>query len=240
MMKDSYYFSHDCNARNDPRMLDVRAKFGWHGYGLYWAIIEVMREQKDYMISESSLPGIAFGFGMTFEEFIEFVDGCTDETNPDQGLFVKKDGKLYSESLLRRMMKRNHSKTLLSNNGKKGADKRWKEEPEREKKKETKKPQEQKVKYADGVSMRSVDYETLLSKYGKEAVDRMIEILDNYKLSKGKSYKDDYRAILSWVVGRYTKERDEKLKKQNYDTGTNSVEAKVAARRRLDENFLNS
>lgn len=30
----------------------------------------------------------------------------------------------------------------------------------------------------------------------------MIEILDNYKGAKGKRYKSDYRAILSWVVNR--------------------------------------
>ena len=34
----------------------------------------------------------------------------------------------------------------------------------------------------------------------------MIEILDNYKGSKGKKYRSDYRAILNWVVNRYNEE----------------------------------
>jgi hypothetical protein len=40
----------------------------------------------------------------------------------------------------------------------------------------------------------------------------MIEILDNYKGSKGRMYKDDYRAILSWVVNKFT----EDIKKPTY------------------------
>ena len=34
----------------------------------------------------------------------------------------------------------------------------------------------------------------------------MIEILNNYKGSKGKKYKSDYMAILNWVVERYNEE----------------------------------
>ena len=34
----------------------------------------------------------------------------------------------------------------------------------------------------------------------------MIEILDNYKGAKGKRYKSDYRAILTWVVDRYNED----------------------------------
>ena len=39
-----------------------------------------------------------------------------------------------------------------------------------------------------------------------KATKRMIEILDNYKGAKGKRYKSDYRAILTWVVDRYNEE----------------------------------
>jgi hypothetical protein len=52
VMKDAYYFSHDGNARNDEKLLAVRMKYGWEGYGLFWAIIEKLRESSNYILSK--------------------------------------------------------------------------------------------------------------------------------------------------------------------------------------------
>lgn len=57
-----------------------------------------------------------------------------------------------------------------------------------------------KKKYAEYVFMTEKEYNTLIERYGKEKTTLMIEKLDNYKGSKGKKYKSDYRAILTWVV----------------------------------------
>lgn len=59
---------------------------------------------------------------------------------------------------------------------------------------------EKKIKYAEFVFMTEKEYQTLVEKYGSKTTKQMIEVLDNYKGSKGKKYKSDYRAILSWVV----------------------------------------
>jgi len=40
MKKEAYYFSLDSNARDDPKILQLRMEMGWEGYGLFWAIIE--------------------------------------------------------------------------------------------------------------------------------------------------------------------------------------------------------
>jgi len=63
-----------------------------------------------------------------------------------------------------------------------------------------------KIKYAEFVSMREKDYNTLIEKHGEDTTKEMIEVLDNYKGSKGATYKNDYRAILSWVVSKVIKE----------------------------------
>ncbi len=75
-----------------------------------------------------------------------------------------------------------------------------------------------KINYAEFVNMQEKEYDKLIEKCGNEATLRLIEILDNYKGSKGADaekekiggkgaiYQDDYRAILSWVVDRYKKE----------------------------------
>lgn len=64
------------------------------------------------------------------------------------------------------------------------------------------KSKERKIEYAEFVKMTEKEYEVLLEKYGKEKVDKMIEVLDNYKGSNNKKYASDYRAILNWVVER--------------------------------------
>lgn len=40
MAKDTFYFSHDYNARNDIKIKKLISKHGFIGYGIYWALIE--------------------------------------------------------------------------------------------------------------------------------------------------------------------------------------------------------
>lgn len=64
------------------------------------------------------------------------------------------------------------------------------------------KKEEEKIHFAEFVSMTNAEYEKLVSTYGKEFADQCIEILDNYKGSSGKKYKNDYRAIKTWVIDK--------------------------------------
>lgn len=66
---------------------------------------------------------------------------------------------------------------------------------------------DKKKEYAEFVSMTEKEFDSLVEKYGKEPTNKMIEILDNYKGSKGKTYKSDYRAILNWVVEKVVTEK---------------------------------
>ena len=40
MSKDTFYFSHDYNTRNDQKIKKLISKHGYLGYGLFWAIVE--------------------------------------------------------------------------------------------------------------------------------------------------------------------------------------------------------
>ena len=82
-------------------------------------------------------------------------------------------------------------------------------ESKENKNKVNKKEQEEKIHFADFVTMTNVEHEKLVSTYGTEFTDQCIKILDNYKGSKGKEYKSDYRAILSWVVDEAKKRKQE-------------------------------
>ena len=45
----SSYFPHDSNARNDERLVNVRMKHGPAGYGVYFMLVERLREDPEYM-----------------------------------------------------------------------------------------------------------------------------------------------------------------------------------------------
>ena len=75
------------------------------------------------------------------------------------------------------------------------------------KNKQKKKSVAKKQRFAEFVRMTNDEYSSLIARLGSKALaDKSIEILDNYKGSKGKKYKSDYRAILSWVIKRLQEE----------------------------------
>jgi len=95
-MKKTYYFSHDGNARNDEKLLAVRMKYKWDGYGLFWAIVEKLSESTDYKLSKD-YNLIAFDLRTDASIVKSLIE--------DFGLFVfTDDGKyFYSERLQRSM-----------------------------------------------------------------------------------------------------------------------------------------
>ena len=63
--------------------------------------------------------------------------------------------------------------------------------------------------YAEFVTMTEEEYSKLVLQFGQEQTTWMINKLDNYKGSKGKTYKSDYRAILSWVAKEYESNKNQ-------------------------------
>lgn len=59
-----------------------------------------------------------------------------------------------------------------------------------------------KQSFGEYVKMTEEEHGKLVAQYGASKTKEMIAVLDNYKGSKGQTYKSDYRAILSWVVGK--------------------------------------
>ncbi len=117
MKKDTYYFSHDSNASNDSKILMMRSKYGFEGYGLYWSLIEIMRQQSNYKINLKHIDGIALTLPYDRDKLIEFIEYCS---NDPIRLFSKKSGYLFSNSLIRRMKKVDEIRALRSEVGSKG------------------------------------------------------------------------------------------------------------------------
>ena len=58
-MKQTYFFQHDYNARNDPKLQAVMIKYGLAGIGAFWCIVEMLYEQ-DGTLPITSISSIAY------------------------------------------------------------------------------------------------------------------------------------------------------------------------------------
>lgn len=115
-MKDSYYFQHDSNARNDMKIIKLKRKYGAKGYGIYFQIIEMLRESNDFVMS--------FDVEILSYELRENLDEIKDILE-NFGLFTIKNGKFWSESLKRRMAKLNEIREKRKEAGIKGSSNKW-------------------------------------------------------------------------------------------------------------------
>ena len=50
MAKDVYYFSHDVNASNDPKIVAMELEFGVISYAWWWKLIEKLASSEDYRL----------------------------------------------------------------------------------------------------------------------------------------------------------------------------------------------
>jgi hypothetical protein len=62
-MKDAYYFPHYCNARNDRKIRRVMKSLGVEGYGIYFMLLEVLRDQTEYRYPMEDVDLLAEEFG---------------------------------------------------------------------------------------------------------------------------------------------------------------------------------
>lgn len=90
-----------------------------------------------------------------------------------------------------------------------------------------------KHRYAPEVLLTEEEYGKLVAGHGEDGAKWMIQKLDDYKASRGTTYKSDYRAILNWVVGEYQKQKQ-------YGKSTNIRQsASEIAKRQRDADFAN-
>ena len=232
MAKETYYFSHDSNAITDTKILNMRADYGLEGYGLYWAIIEMMRNEEDYklILNKNTYRAIKTLTNTTID-IEKFINDCLE----DYELFEQDDEKFYSNSLLRRMQEKekksviarekaekrwNNNATALQQQCSSNANKVNKSKVNKSKineNKVNKKEQEEKIHFADFVSMTNAEHQKLVSTYGTEFTDQCITVLDNYKGANGKTYKSDYRAILNWVIDKVKEQQAKNKKEAGFD-----------------------
>lgn len=115
---DVLYFPHDSNARRDPKIIALIADHGYEGYGRFWALIEMMREQKGCLHTDKkTMRAVAYELRMQTEEAEAFIK-CLIE---DYELLILENEQVHSNRL-------NKSIALLEEareNAQKAAEARW-------------------------------------------------------------------------------------------------------------------
>ena len=89
-MKDVGYFSHDSNAQHDPKIIKMLARHGWESYGLFWGIVEKLRNETDYIL-ETDYDSIAYAMRTQCDLVKSIIE--------DFGLFIVEDGFFHSKRL---------------------------------------------------------------------------------------------------------------------------------------------
>lgn len=223
MKKDAFYFPHFCNARHDRKLKRVQKELGIEGYGIYFMLLEILREQTDlrYPLSEIDLLADEFG---TSEQKVRVVICNYDlfQVDENQNFFSFKMI-IYLQPYFEK-----------SERAREAANKRWNNanayanaiemqsvsnasKVKETKLKETKlnKIKESKIQLREFVFISQSELDKLYSEYLEHEVNWILDKLNDYKASKGVQYKSDYHAINMWVKKAFEKEKKDFIKDNN-------------------------
>jgi hypothetical protein len=110
-MKDTFYFSHDYNSRNDEKIKKLICKHGMLGYGIFWAIIEDLYNNANAL--QTDYDGIAYDLRVD----VNIIKSIINDFN----LFIISENKFGSKSIEKRLDERNKKSTKA----RQSAFKRW-------------------------------------------------------------------------------------------------------------------
>ena len=106
------YFNHDSSARNDIRIIKLRASLGYEGYGIFWSVLELLFSEEN-KICTNQYDILAYGLQCEPDKLRAVIE--------DFDLFVIEDGCFYSRRLNNHIEEIN----LKSKKAKESASKRW-------------------------------------------------------------------------------------------------------------------
>lgn len=199
MGKDTFYFSHDYNTRNDEKIKELIFKHGMTGYGVYWSIIEELYQNANAL--RLNYERIAF----ELRTDCDIIKSVINEFN----LFVIHDDFFHSLSVDKRLNERN----LKSEKARLSADKRWNNANALQPQSESNAIKEKKVKennisedkssivdfinYFNGISKRSFrlndklksSFKTRLKDYTIEQIYEAVKNAHKDDFHKGNNFK---------------------------------------------------
>ena len=102
MAKDVYYFSHDVNASNDPKIVAMESEFGVISYAWWWKLIEKLASSDDYRLPFKKYTFIALDkeLGILNENERPFNENERPFNENERDLFCSNKSFLFINSLI--------------------------------------------------------------------------------------------------------------------------------------------
>ncbi len=205
MSKETFYFSHDYNARNDIKIQALLVEHGAIGYGIFWIIVEILHEESEKKLMLNNLTNIAIARqASTSVEQVKAVVECCLEYE----LFTEEDGYFFSKRILTNIEKRMDISEKRAKAGRISANKRKKatlveQNPTNANKEKERKEKERKEKSivdtnvsmsdAEHPTQERIDYKALIDFFNEETQGVFGKVM--YPISKQR--KEGIRARIN-------------------------------------------
>jgi len=98
----------------------LRSEFGWEGYGIYFALLEMMFDDEDTALQKKALKAIAYSNNMDYQKLLDIIDLCIQER-----LLIQDDKSIWSHGLRLRKEKYLELTRKRSEAGRKAMENRW-------------------------------------------------------------------------------------------------------------------
>ena len=179
MAKDAYYFSHDSNAKDDPKCMLLIEELQLEGYGIYWLLVEVLREQENYKYPLRMVPVLARKFLTTKEKMLAVIY--------KYDLFVVENEEFfYSESLNRRMGLMNDKREQARLAGKKSGEAR----------------RNKALEYKKEINTTSTDVQQTFNDSSTDAEQLKESKVKESKLNKKENKEDINQEVFNYYVSK--------------------------------------
>ena len=102
MAKDVYYFSHDVNASNDPKIVAMESQFGVISYAWWWKLIEKLASSDDYKLPFKKYTFIALDkeLGILNENERPFNENERPFNENEHNFFCSNESFMFVNSLI--------------------------------------------------------------------------------------------------------------------------------------------
>jgi hypothetical protein len=196
MPKDTFYFSHDYNARNDEKIKRLIRKHGMQGYGVFWSIVEDLYNNANAL--RMDYEGIAYDLRSDSDLVASVVN--------DFDLFIFNGDYFGSNSVQERLEQRNDK----SAKARKSASYRWENANAMQTQSDSNAKKERKGKEIKGKEIKEINisFDIFWDLYDKKVGDKV-------KLKKKwESLQDlDRKSIIDYIPKYKTIQPDKKFRK---------------------------
>lgn len=204
MPKDTFYFSHDYNARNDEKIKRLIRKHGMQGYGVFWSIVEDLYNNANAL--RTDYEGIAYDLRSDCELVASVVN--------DFDLFIFNGDYFGSNSVQERLEQRNDK----SAKARKSASYRWDNANALQTQSDSNTKKERKGKEIKGKEIKEINisFDIFWDLYDKKVGDK-----EKLK-KKWDSMKDDDRSSIIEYIPKYKLIQPEKKFRKDPQTFFNN------------------